>query len=226
MRKKEADIMKKSLKAVFFLIIFVSLCFQTGCGAPAKTQGSQQTNQEEVTLTCSYLNQSKTKLLKTLDLSEEDLEVQIPLLYKVDKTFSFNENEYYPWLEFSDDTEDAKLTQYGFEFSKLSEEEILSTAQELVQTISAELGLGNVPATNTFMDANQVTESNSKGISEITYEELKKWDTYQLTEVWNKDDSMYFKVDMSKLSLQNESSTILIRIAYLPKGYPAFVGEK
>ena len=76
------------------------------------------------------------------------------------------------------------------------------------------------------MDANQATESNSKGISEITYEELKKWDTYQLTEVWNKDDSMYFKVDMSKLSLQNESSTILIRIAYLPKGYPAFVGEK
>lgn len=218
--------MKKILNYIFFLIVFVSLCFQNGCGVSVKKQDSQQTNQEEVTLTCSYLNQSKSKLLKTLELSEEDLEVQIPLLYKVDKTFSFDENEYYPWLEFSDDTEDAKLTQYGFEFSKLSEEEILSTVQELVQTISAELGLENVPATNTFMDANQVTESNSKGISEITYEELKKWDTYQLTEVWNKDDSMYFKVDMSKLSLQNESSTILVRIAYLPKGYPVFVGEK
>ncbi len=218
--------MKKILNYIFFLIVFVSLYFQNGCGVSVKKQDSQQTNQEEVTLTCSYLNQSKSKLLKILELSEEDLEVQIPLLYKVDKTFSFDENEYYPWLEFSDDTEDAKLTQYGFEFSKLSEEEILSTVQKLVQTISAELGLENVPATNTFMDANQVTESNSKGISEITYEELKKWDTYQLTEVWNKDDSMYFKVDMSKLSLQNESSTILVRIAYLPKGYPVFVGEK
>ncbi|WP_461821799.1 hypothetical protein [Blautia stercoris] len=217
--------MKKVLNYIFFLIVFGSLCFQNGCGASNKIQGNQQTNQEEVTLTCSYLNQSKTKLLKLLELSEEDLEVQIPLLYKVDKTFSFDENEYYPWLEFSDDTDDAELTQYGFEFSKLSEEETLSIAQELVRTISAELGLRNVPATNTFMDVNQVTESNSKGISEITYEELKKWDTYQLTEVWNKDDSMYFKVDMSKLSLQNESSTILIRIAYLPKGYPAFLGE-
>ena len=217
--------MKKVLNYIFFLIVFGSLCFQNGCGDSNKIQGNQQTNQEEVTLTCSYLNQSKTKLLKFLELSEEDLEVQIPLLYKVDKTFSFDENEYYPWLEFSDDTDDAELTQYGFEFSKLSEEETLSIAQELVRTISAELGLRNVPATNTFMDVNQVTESNSKGISEITYEELKKWDTYQLTEVWNKDDSMYFKVDMSKLSLQNESSTILIRIAYLPKGYPAFLGE-
>ena len=217
--------MKKVLNYIFFLIVFGSLCFQNGCGSSNKIQGNQQTNQEEVTLTCSYLNQSKTKLLKLLELSEEDLEVQIPLLYKVDKTFSFDENEYYPWLEFSDDTDDAELTQYGFEFSKLSEEETLSIAQELVRTISAELGLRNVPATNTFMDVNQVTESNSKGISEITYEELKKWDTYQLTEVWNKDDSMYFKVDMSKLSLQNESSTILIRIAYLPKGYPAFLGE-
>lgn len=218
--------MKKKLNYTFFLIIFVSLCFQNGCNVRAKTQDGQKTNQEEVTLTCSYLNQSKKKLMETLDLSEEDLEVQIPLLYKINKIFYFDENEYYPWLEFSDDTENAQLNQYGFEFSKLSEEEILSTAQELVQTISAELGLENTPATNTFMNENQATESNSKGISGITYEELGKWDTYQLTEIWNKDDSMYFKVDMSKLFLQNESSTILIRIAYVPKGYPAFSGEK
>ena len=54
--------MKKVLNYIFFLIVFGSLCFQNGCGASNKIQGNQQTNQEEVTLTCSYLNQSKTKL--------------------------------------------------------------------------------------------------------------------------------------------------------------------
>ena len=88
-----------------------------------------------------------------------------------------------PWLEFSDDTDDAELTQYGFEFSKLSEEVDIIYSSRISTDYFAELGLRNVPATNTFMDVNQVTESNSKGISEITYEELKKWDTYQLTEV-------------------------------------------
>ena len=52
--------MKKVLNYIFFLIVFGSLCFQNGCGASNKIQGNQQTNQEEVTLTCSYLNQKQS----------------------------------------------------------------------------------------------------------------------------------------------------------------------
>ena len=162
--------------------------------------------------------------MQILKLSEEDLKVQSPLLYRVEKEFYFDEKKYYPWLEFADETKNAQLLRYGFSFINLSEGETLLTAQELVQTISTELELKNVPATNTFMNLNQSMESNIKGISGTTYEELEKWDSYQLTEVWNNEDSMYFQMDMSKISLQSESGIILIRIAYVPEGYPAFSG--
>ena len=135
-----------------------------------------------------------------------------------------NQKKSYAWLEFTDETKNAQLLRYGFSFTNLSEEETLLTAQKLVQTISTELELENVPATNTFMNPSQSTESNIKGISGTTYEELEKWDSYQLTEVWNKEDSMYFQLDMSKIFLQSGSGVILIRIAYVPEGYPAFSG--
>lgn len=215
---------KKFLRLFVFLIIVVNVCFQYGCNVSSKTQNSHETNHEEFERICSYLNEPKKKLMQILELSEEDLKVQIPLLYRVEKEFYFDDKKYYPWLEFTDETPNAQLLRYGFSFTNLSEEETLLTAQELVQTISTALELKNVPATNTFMNPNQTTESNIKGISGTTYEELEKCDSYQLTEVWNHEDSMYFQMDMSKISLQSGSDVILIRIAYVPEGYPAFSG--
>lgn len=221
---KKIHSMKKNFKVYIFLIIVVSVCFQYGCNVSSKTQNSHEANHEEFERICSYLNELKKNLMQILELSEEDLEVQIPLLYRVEKEFYFDDKKYYPWLEFTDETKNAQLLRYGFSFTNLSEEETLLTAQKLVQTISTELELENVPATNTFMNPSQSTESNIKGISGTTYEELEKWDSYQLTEVWNKEDSMYFQLDMSKIFLQSGSGVILIRIAYVPEGYPAFSG--
>lgn len=82
--------------------------------------------------------------------------------------------------------------------------------------------LENIPADNTFSDGNGNYESNVNGISNSTYEEVKLWDTCQLTEVWNKNNSMYFKVELLNTYLKDGSKVIIIKIAYMPAGFPAF----
>lgn len=188
-------------------------------GRKSSSESTEQTVENAVGL----IGKTREEVLDTMGITEADMTETLAQIYRVSKQDTIGNTTYHPYLEFWDHDGTEELLRYGFGLDNVSAEDALKLSQDMLVQISAVLGLEeSVPADNTYDYEDGSHSSDQKGISDVTPEDLEKAQTCQLTEVWNKDDSMYFQATFQKTAGESGEAEYILSLSYVTQPTPAY----
>lgn len=110
---------------IYFFLLSMFTIALIGCSHLKKS------SKDDLTDILAILNQPKEHAMEMIKIDEKDLTLNLPFQYKWNNTLTFDQKEYYPWLEFSDDSKNATLIQYGLEFKNSDLKKSLDEAKKL-----------------------------------------------------------------------------------------------
>lgn len=147
----------------------------------------------------SLIDKKKKDVMENLELKENDLSEEIPLIYAVKHEEKIGNYPYQPYLEFHEEGEDTELIKYWFVFDEYSGEKISELIRQVFQQVSEELKIdSHKHMVGTVMYAGNTIQTCDLSAEEITADEWKELESCQFTEIWNREEQRPFQVQFQK----------------------------